>query len=186
MLKKNLKSNLSPFSMLQFSFSKQVLAFVALVLTTFVGLSQRPHPPGGRPQGPDRERLDALRVAFMTERLELSPEEAERFWPEFRSHTETVEEIRESLESIHEDLSGTDSRSESWLEEQLDKIFELRAAELEAERALIEGVAEVIGLERAMKIPALEGQFRHRVMEELQKRRSGQGPPARPGSPQRP
>lgn len=169
--------------MSQFSSPKASLALAAILLTSIVGFGQRPHPPGGGPNGPDRERLETLRVAFMTERLELTAEEAERFWPVFRASQNSIEEIRKSLEAIHIALEESTDSNKAWLEEQLDEIFELRSSELVAERAMIEEAAEIIGLERAMKMPALEGQFRHRIMEELQKRRSAGGPPPRPQRP---
>lgn len=166
--------------MSQFSSLKPSIALAAFLMAAIVGFAQRPHPQRG---GPDRARMETLRVAFMTERLELTKEEAERFWPVLRTHQEGLEQIRESLETIHQALEEADSPNDAWLNGQLDEIFALRTSELEAERAMIEEVAEVLGLERAMKLPALEGQFRHRIMEELQKRRSAGGPPPRPQQP---
>jgi hypothetical protein len=166
--------------MSQFFSLKSSVSLAAFLMATIVGSAQRPHPPG---DGPNRERLETLRVAFMTERLELTSEEAERFWPVFNAHQETLRGVRESLEAIHDELVEADSPSDAWLNDQLDEIFALRTSELAAERAMIEAVAEILGLERAMKLPMVEGQFRHRIMEEVQKRRSAGGPPTRPQRP---
>ena len=39
-----------------------------------------------QPGGKKGERIQALKIAFITQRLELSPDEAQRFWPVYYSY----------------------------------------------------------------------------------------------------
>jgi hypothetical protein len=48
-----------------------------------------------RVQAQDGERLQALKIAYLTKRLELSPEEAQRFWPIYNKYTEEIRSIRQ-------------------------------------------------------------------------------------------
>jgi Spy/CpxP family protein refolding chaperone len=41
-------------------------------------------------------KIDAMRVAFITERLDLTPAEAEKFWPVFNAFHNKEKEIRKS------------------------------------------------------------------------------------------
>ncbi|MEP6748743.1 MAG: hypothetical protein ABJB86_13520 [Bacteroidota bacterium] len=41
------------------------------------------------------ERLQALKIAYLTKKLDLSPVEAERFWPIYNKYTEEVRTIRQ-------------------------------------------------------------------------------------------
>src|SRR5580693_4639131 len=40
------------------------------------------------------ERIQALKIAYLTKQLNLTPEEAERFWPVYNQYTEIVRKIR--------------------------------------------------------------------------------------------
>jgi len=43
----------------------------------------------------DGERLQALKIAYLTKKLDLSPEEAQRFWPIYNKYTEEIRTIRQ-------------------------------------------------------------------------------------------
>ena len=42
----------------------------------------------------NKNKLEAQRVAFITQRLNLTPEEAQQFWPIFNQYTEKLQQIR--------------------------------------------------------------------------------------------
>jgi len=62
-----------------------------LVLFTFLLSLQ------GMPQQPPNQRkggaLEAMKIAFITKRLDLSPEEAERFWPVYNKYAVEVRQV---------------------------------------------------------------------------------------------
>jgi hypothetical protein len=37
-------------------------------------------------QDPDGSRIEALKIAYLTKKLNLSPEEAQRFWPVYNNY----------------------------------------------------------------------------------------------------
>lgn len=43
----------------------------------------------------DGERLQALKIAYLTKKLDLSPEEAQRFWPIYNKYTDEIRTIRQ-------------------------------------------------------------------------------------------
>ena len=43
----------------------------------------------------DGEKLQALKIAWLTKKLDLSPEEAQRFWPVYNKYTEEIRGIRQ-------------------------------------------------------------------------------------------
>lgn len=45
-------------------------------------------------QGPGREKIKALKVAMITEKLNLTPDEAEKFWPVYNKHDEAMDDLR--------------------------------------------------------------------------------------------
>jgi hypothetical protein len=54
----------------------------------------------------DGQKLEALKVAWLTKKLDLSPEEAQRFWPIYNKYTNDIRAIR--LEQKEKNTSEID------------------------------------------------------------------------------
>ena len=48
-----------------------------------------------RVQAQDGQRLEAYKIAYLTKKLDLSPEEAQRFWPIYNKYTGDIRNIRQ-------------------------------------------------------------------------------------------
>jgi hypothetical protein len=59
----------------------------------------------------DGVRLEALKIAYLTKKLDLSTEEAQRFWPIYNQYTEEMRQARQDARK--------DGRSEIELEENI-------------------------------------------------------------------
>lgn len=64
---------------------KIYLAIFFLLSSTYICIGQ---PPGGK------QRVEAIKIAFITKELNLSPAESERFWPVYNSYSEEVKIAR--------------------------------------------------------------------------------------------
>lgn len=56
---------------------KKISLFLCLALISFSLLAQRKE---NKP-GYDREKLSAAKIAFITQKLDITPDQAEQFWP---------------------------------------------------------------------------------------------------------
>ena len=62
---------------------------ILLTLLASISLSLNAQGPGmsrNNPQRPNVERVKAIRVAVLTEKMNLSTEEAEKFWPVYNEY----------------------------------------------------------------------------------------------------
>ena len=64
---------------------KKYLLIVLLALSSLFGAHAQ-----------DGERIQALKIAYLTKKLDLSPEEAQRFWPIYNKYTEEIKAIRQA------------------------------------------------------------------------------------------
>lgn len=46
------------------------------------------------PSAAETSRLQAYKIAFLTKRLNLTPEEAQRFWPVYNKYEQEIREVR--------------------------------------------------------------------------------------------
>src|SRR5258705_11566219 len=74
---------------------KKIL-FMSLIAMCTVSMAQ----PKRMMQGGDRkEEIEAMKVGFLTRRLNLTPEEAKTFWPVYNQFQDELEKIREARRS---------------------------------------------------------------------------------------
>lgn len=125
-----------------------------------------------QPGGPKmRERIKAQKVAFITERIELTPKEAQKFWPIYNAYEEQLEPLRRNgFKAIIKALrDGTLSDSEA--QKALDNHLNFEAKKLEAKRQLITDLKGVISPQKIIRLKIAEDAFNKKLLEELKKRR---------------
>jgi|GEM_PF-3356473 len=125
-------------------------------------------------QPSNNPRVESLRIAFITERLDLSPKESEVFWPAIRVHHRELESLRKRIDELLDE--ATAGVTEKRAEEIFLALHGLQQAELERRELLLKDAAEVVGYARALRLPAAERQFRVRMAEEIRDRKAGPPP----------
>lgn len=136
---------------------------------------------GPRGARQNSERFEALRMAFITEALDLTTAEAEVFWPVMREHQLEMKTAQSELDSLSANILEGSKLSDAECLVLMDRIHELRVEELTAHDAWIREVADILDPQRAVKLPILEERFRKRIFQELQNRSNPRRPSNRRG-----
>lgn len=117
-----------------------------------------------------RERLKAQKVAFITEQLDLTADEAQKFWPIYNAHEKEMEMLRfNSREKQH----GLNIKSMTE-EEARKALTEMVAFENEEHRLktdLIHNLSTAIPAKKIILLRKAEWEFKKTVLEEMRKRR---------------
>jgi hypothetical protein len=98
------------------------------------------------------KKIQAMEMAFITKELNLSPNEAQKFWPVFNQY-------RNELKSLV---------AEKKMGDQLEK----QQKTLDIRKKYRDDFSKVISQERANKVFETEGEFKSLVRREFQKRQS--------------
>jgi hypothetical protein len=83
---------------------KIILSFLVSFFVVAVTIAQppeRPMGPRGKGSRPSRENIEALKVAFMTKHLNLTIDEAQKFWPAYNA---CFEELKKARQEKNEDI----------------------------------------------------------------------------------
>lgn len=125
-------------------------------------------------QGPARNRIKTLKVAFITERVGLTSKEAQSFWPIYNEYEETLEGIRkrERIElrsqiSMLQDLSNAESSA------LLDKFMAIQKEKYVAQQNFISKIRTVISPKKTLLLLKAEEDFKKRLLQQMRKRRGG-------------
>lgn len=109
-----------------------------------------------------REKIRAAHAAYITERLELSAAEAEKFWPVYREYGERRREFREQFRDARKD-----SADEKAL---LELDLKIKQQELDLEKDYSQRLQKIVGAEKVLKLRHAEADFRKLIMRQVQQR----------------
>ncbi len=109
-----------------------------------------------QPENKNQENIEALRVAFITKELELTPDEAQKFWPVYNQYARQMHTIvKEDQDIIDRD----------------EKVLNLR-------KQYKDEFIKIIGQPRMNRMFGAEGRFRKLLIKRMYKQRNAQ--PNRP------
>ena len=144
-----------------------IIAFLTLLL---FGTSLPAQKPEG---GSRRERMESLKVAYITKELELSSEEAQRFWPVYNEFKAQEREIMGKLRR-HERYE-LDKLAEADIEKKLNERFALEQSLTAHRQNYMAKFKQVLPIRKVALLYQAEHNFRHEVLQ--QARRQGPGEP---------
>ncbi|WP_288371377.1 hypothetical protein [uncultured Algoriphagus sp.] len=122
-------------------------------------------------RGIDRERLEAARIAFITTRLDLSPEQAQNFWPIFNEFNEQREEKLKQIASLNP-RSNTESISKEEAQRLIKQRFELQRELIEDEEAFVQKAATVISYQQILQLNSINREFARSIYQRQRQNRN--------------
>lgn len=132
----------------------------------------------------DEERMKeikAQKTAYLTSKMELTPEEAQKFWPVYNLYDKEIEAVRkerrEARRTLKKDTDITDAEAEAAIEKDLAN----QQRELDIRKKYSAEFKKVVGARKTMLLAKAERDFLRELLGRLRDRRNGDGPGHRPG-----
>jgi hypothetical protein len=109
-----------------------------------------------------KARIDAARAAYITERLDLTPEQAEKFWPVYKEFSDKRKALRQEFQEA--------KRSGQKEEVLVDLQLKTRQRELDLEKDYSGRLMKVIPAQKLMNLRSAERDFTHLIVQQIQQR----------------
>jgi hypothetical protein len=120
-------------------------------------------------------KIAAEKVAFFTRRLNLTVDEAEKFWPVYNDYSNRKDKINQDRNSLMRYATqNKDNLSAKELEEAGDKVVEYITEEADLTRQYHQKFKEVLAPEKVVQLYSVELQFKTYLLNQLQQRRQQQ------------
>ena len=133
-----------------------------------VGVSQ-PGPPEDK-----KEQIEAMKVAFITRKLELTPEEAKVFWPIYDMHQKEMEALRDSRrKEVRAARESFDTMSDKDAEKMADGEIAFRQAELDILKKYNPQFKKVLPMKKVAKLYLAEDDFKRELLHKIQQKQGG-------------
>ena len=145
--------------------NKNILIVLFLLFTTTLMFGQR---------RPDKEKIKSLKIAYITERLNLTNSEAQAFWPIYNAHEKQIESFRNQERSgIYGKLKDMESLSENEIETLLRELITLENQKHAANQQFLKDIQKVISAKKTFLLLKTENGFKRRLLQQYRQKQGG-------------
>ncbi|MBD2716250.1 hypothetical protein KBK19_14515 [Microvirga sp. STR05] len=128
---------------------------------------------GGR-QGGRLSQLENARIAYITEKVVLTQDQAQRFWPVYNEFTAKRRDLSRRMRTLRTD--NPDGLSDVQIKENLTQALALRQQEVNLEKEYFDKFQKVLSIRQVGKLFVAERQFTKEVLKRVADRRGGTPP----------
>lgn len=136
---------------------KYKLIVIIFFFALGTAMAQRPG------EGYDHEKLEAARVAFITTRLDLKPEQAQKFWPIYNVFNESREKSLREMSELGR--LRDDKLSEAEAKSRLLKKFEIERKMIVDEEKFVKDLSSVITYNQIIQLNGLNREFARHIWQ---------------------
>ena len=148
---------------------KYIIPFIALFFVSFFTNAQKSDKRQKR-----GEKIKALKIAFITEELNLSTKEAEKFWPVYNKYDELIHRLdrkeRFKLKIKIKEAGGLDNLSEETASSILKKNLEIDKDVYKAKIAYDNELSKVLSPKKILKLKSAEKEFIRNLMRKYRRK----------------
>lgn len=119
-------------------------------------------------QANQREKVESMRVAFITHRLNLTPEESKQFWPIYNNYRHDLTTLRRNFYPMD---NGTDPHLDA------DKQLEFEQKKLDLKKRYKSEFEQVLGKEKLNLLVGAEEDFKKMLVQIVRNRREQKNNP---------
>lgn len=119
-----------------------------------------------------KEEIEAFRIAYFTRQLNLSSEEAKKFWPVYNEMQTEIQKIQKERRMRHRDLrDNNDNLSDAELEKSINDEMNSRQRELDIEKKYHERYKAILPMKKVAVFYRAQEGFKRELLRKLQDQR---------------
>lgn len=116
------------------------------------------------------EKIRAARIAYITEKLNLTPDEAEKFWPIYNEFDKKREDIKLEAKAARKNPDPAMSAEEK--KAALAQQHAFRQKELDLEKDYSDKLLNVVSAQKVLSLRKTEKDFRDILLRQIQQRQA--------------
>ncbi len=124
-------------------------------------------------KGKRHERIKALKISFLTEKLSLTEKEAQEFWPVYNAFEQKMNQIRfKEIRSIRKEIrSNLDTMSDSQALALIERFKKAENQIHDLKTDFSGKLSKIISPKKMIRLKLAEEDFKKKMLEEFKKRR---------------
>lgn len=115
------------------------------------------------------ERIRSLKIAYITEELQLTSEQSQQFWPIYNEWQAALKNLRKKIKP----LRNIDDMSDAELENMLEQQLQAEEERARLNRTYSESLRKVISIRQLVGLVRAERQFKRELLKRAREARGG-------------
>ncbi|MBT5858885.1 MAG: hypothetical protein HOH88_03360 [Flavobacteriales bacterium] len=117
-----------------------------------------------------REKIESQKIAFITNQLDLTSEEAQVFWPVYNEFSKEMKSLHnEKKENSKEIRKNIENMSDSEIAKVLEKIFVIEQKELDVKKKYNLKFQKILSTQKVAKLYRAEREFKKELLNRIRK-----------------
>lgn len=122
--------------------------------------------------GDKREDIESMKIAFLTRRLSLTPEEAKKFWPVYNQFSEELKAIREARNKAAKNVKDNfEQMTDKDIEKVVDGEITYRQQELDVLKKYNLQFKQTLPMRKVALLYRAEEDFKKELLDRIKERR---------------
>lgn len=115
-----------------------------------------------------KDKIEQLKIAFITKELDLTTDEAEKFWPVYNEMSNKIDEENKARRKTAKDLKANlETLSEEDIKTKTNSVLDADINVAQLKKDYNEKIAVIIGYKKATKLLSLETRFKRELLKTL-------------------
>ncbi|WP_026777458.1 flagellar basal body rod protein FlgC [Polaribacter sp. Hel_I_88] len=148
---------------------KKIILFISISLFYVLAIN-------AQTREESREKIKALKVAYLTEQLSLTTEEAQKFWPIYNKFDKEQNDLRINYKSVLRQSIKSTEEIDSLNEADAKKLIALKLLTdkqlYESQKNFIIKMEGILSAKKIIKLQISEMDFARKLMKKYRKKRS--------------
>lgn len=155
---------------------RQIVGLILFFLAFVQPLCAQPGDFPGFEEGEGNEKIETLRIAFLSRKLNLTTEEAQKFWPVYNAFRQEQKTTNSSLRHLQKGMkNGLDAMSNEEVTKFTDEFVAVRRKEAEIFEKYHKQLKQVLPIRKIAILYRAEKEFKQELLREMKARREGTG-----------
>jgi hypothetical protein len=120
-----------------------------------------------------RQKIESARIALITERLGLTPEQAQKFWPVYNEYNQQRRDLIQELQTARKNVD-MDNLTEEQGQALMKLGLNIKERQLQLEKTYSQRLTQVISTQQLLSLRKAEEDFRKMIIQRLEERKRQQ------------
>jgi hypothetical protein len=148
------------------------IALLVFLIGIFTGSAQNRKQGNGQ----QRTRIDAQKVAFITDQLQLTPEEAQKFWPVYNQFNSQKEDLNKDYMHVNQKFrNNSDAMTDKDATELADSYIKHAQRVVDLQKEFHGKLKDVLPPKKLLKLYNVERDFQRLLLQRLGERKVAGG-----------
>lgn len=143
-----------------------------LMLFTAIGFSMISIAQPGAKMEQKKEKVEAMKIGFITQQMNLTPEEAQKFWPVYNQMNNEIENLRKERQLSRENVKDNfETMTDPEFEKLINDEIASRQKEFDIQKKYVAQFKSVVPIKKVAQFYRAEEQFKRKLLEKIQEKK---------------